>query len=253
MISPIALRAWLFLLVLVCSPVLMAGPTELQPFTASYGITRGKSPMGSAELQLQKMADGRWSYQLHMQLRRTGLLGAALFFSSTPPEQTIRSVFLLEDGRVVPQRFTVDEGTGTSGSDQKLDFDWKRGRVTGVFERKPVDLSTQPGLLDSQSVQVALMSELLAGRTPQRFVLVEKGKIRDYIYATERTETLTTDIGEHRTVVYRSSRVGSDKSTVFWCAPELGYLPLKVERRDGKSVEFTLTVKSLQLAGATVR
>lgn len=243
--------AWFLSLLLACSPVLAAGPAELQPFSASYSITRGRSQVGTGEIRLEKIADGRWSYQSHMEIK--GLLRGLLFFSSTPAEQTLRSEFLLEDGRVVPQRFTTDEGTGTAGNEQKLDFDWKRGRVTGIFERKPVDLPTQPGLLDSQSVQVALMSELLAGRTPQRFVLVEKGRIRDYIYATERTETLRTDIGEHRTVVYRSSRLGSDKSTLFWCAPELGYLPLKVERRDGRSVDFTLTVKTLQVGGISVR
>ena len=56
------------------------------------------------------------------------------------------------------------DGTDSTSKDQKLDFDWSRGRVTGISERKPVDLPTQPGLLDSLSVQVALMSELMAGR-----------------------------------------------------------------------------------------
>lgn len=235
-------------LLLACSSAQASAAPELRPFTASYTITKGRSQVGTAELSLQRLADGRWSYQQHMQAKGFMVRGFMALFSSTPADLSSRSVFQIQDGRVIPHQFIADDLTG-SNNDQSLEFDWKRGRVTGIFERKPVDLPTQPGLLDSQSVQVALMVELMAGRTPQRFVLAEKGRIRDYLYSTERTEVLNTAVGEHNTVVYRSSRPGSDKSTLFWCAPELGYLPLKVERRDGKSVEFTLTVNTLELGG----
>jgi hypothetical protein len=221
-----------------------AGP-ELRPFTASYSVN-GRS--GSAEIKLEQLADGSWSYQQRI---RVNSFLARLFL---PSELSSRSLFTLQDNRVTPLQFTADEGAGRSSRDQELDFDWNRGRVVGTFERKPVDLPTQPGLLDSLSVQVALMNELMAGRVPQRFVLVDKGRIKDYLYTLEGNEVLrTAEMGEHRTVIYRSSRVGSAKSTVFWCAPELGYLPLKVERRDGRDVEVTLSLKSVEFGGSAPR
>jgi hypothetical protein len=223
-------------LLLACGPAL-AATTELHPFSASYSITRGKTQMGTAEVQLQQLADGSWSYQ-----QRT-LIKNFLARLVLPADLTTRSLFSVKDGQVTPEQFTAD--ADGSGEDQSLTFNWSRNRVTGTYDRKPVDLPTQPGLLDSLSVQVALMNELLAGRTPQRFVLADKGRIKDYNYTAEGSETLRTAVGEHRTVIFRSSRPGSNKGTLFWCAPELGYLPLKVERRDGKDVQFTLLVKSL--------
>lgn len=233
----------IFTILLVSNPVL-AGTSELRPFNASYTISRGKSQIGSAELLLQRLADGRWSYQQHLSTQ--GLMGALA--RPFMPADLTRSQFSLKDGHVVPERFTAD-GSGTD-EDQTLNFDWASGRVKGTFNRKAVDLPTQPGLLDSLSAQVALMNELLSGRTPQRFILADKGRIKDYNYTAEGSETLRTATGEYRTVIFRSSRPGSDKSTVFWCAPELGYLPVKVERRDGKDVQFSLQVKSLSI-GAT--
>jgi hypothetical protein len=223
-------------LLLACSSAFAAAP-ELRPFSASYDIIRGRTQVGSAELQLQRLADGGWSYQQHTLVRH---LLARIFL---PSDLSTRSQFSIKDGRLIPEQFTA-EASG-SDEDQSLTFDWHRGRVTGTFDRKPVDLPLQPGLLDSLSVQVALMNELLAGRTPQRFVLADKGRIKDYNYTAEGSETLLTAVGEYRTVIFRSSRPGSDKGTLFWCAPELGYLPLKVERRDGKDVQFTLLIKSL--------
>jgi hypothetical protein len=233
------MRTWVVPLVLCffCCTATAAAP-GLRPFTATYSVN-GQS--GSADVQLERVADGSWSYQQRIRVKSWL---ARLF---VPAELSSRSTFTLQDDRVIPRQFTADDGAGSSSRDQKLDFDWIRGRVTGTYERKPVDLPVQPGLVDSLSVQVALMNELIAGRTPKSFVLVDKGRIREYAYANIGNEVLRTSLGDHRTVIYRSSRIGSDKTTVFWCAPELGFLPLKVERRDGKSVEITLAVKTLEI------
>ncbi|MEO6079915.1 MAG: DUF3108 domain-containing protein [Steroidobacteraceae bacterium] len=230
-------------LLLACSsPLVAAATSELRPFRASYNIAWNGLSAGSSDLELQRLADGRWSYQS----RTFANLWARI---KAPAELSSRSVFAIQNGHVVPQQLTSDDGAGSSNDGQQLNFDWTRSRVTGVFERKPVDLPTQPGLLDSQSVVVALMNELLAGRTPQKFVLVEKGLIREYAYTKEGTATLRTAVGTHQVEIYRSSRSGSRKTTWFWCAPELGYLPLKVERREGKTVELQMRVKSIDISG----
>ena len=231
---------WLSLF-LLCSTTLAATP-ELRPFQASYSITRGKTQLGLADIQLQRLPDGHWSYMQRTQIRN---FLARLFL---PADQSSRSQFLLQDGKVVSQQYSVE--SSDKDENQSLTFDWSRNHVTGLFDGKPVDLQLQPGMLDSLTVQVALMNELAAGRSPQRFVLVEKGRIKEYAYTSEGSETLHTATGDYPTVIYRSSRQGSGKTTVFWCAPALGYLPLKVERRDGKDVEFTLTVASQSSGGA---
>ncbi len=72
------------------------------------------------------------------------------------------------------------------------------------------------------------------------------GRIKDNTFTAEGSERLRTAVGEYHTVKYRSSRPDSDKSTVFWCAPELGYLPLKVELRDGKDLEVSMRITALE-------
>src|SRR5690606_29440707 len=177
--------------------------------------------------------DNTWSYEQRVQ-------GRGLFRLALPSNQVSRSVFRIENDRVVPQSFTSGE------NNQQMQFDWATGRVTGTVDGKPFDLPAQPGLLDTQSVQVALMQELIAGRVPSRFVLVDEDRIKDYIYAVEGSEVIESVAGTFRTDIYSSRRPGSRKATYFWCAPELGYLPLKVERRDGKNVEFSMRLTSLE-------
>ena len=207
------------MLVSLCLP-LGAGATTLEPFAASYTIRWSGMAAGTGQLRLDRIpGDNTWSYEQRVQGR---------------------GVFRIENDRVVPQSFTSGE------KNQQMQFDWAAGRVTGTVDGKPFDLPAQPGLLDTQSVQVALMQELIAGRVPSRFVLVDEDRIKDYIYAVEGSEVIESVAGTFRTDIYSSRRPGSRKATYFWCAPELGYLPLKVERRDGKNVEFSMRLTSLE-------
>jgi hypothetical protein len=227
-------------LLLACNALLAAaGEVELKPFTAGYSSNWHGISAGTAQLQLQRLPDGRWSYRMQMFAR--GLARLAM-----PAETDSRSVFRIQDDRVVPETFTVEDGTSDDDDDQNIVFDWASGRARGTAEGKRIDLPLQPGLLDTLSVQVALMHELIAGRTPERFVLLDTNLVKDYAYTAQGKERLQTEAGTYDTVIFRSSRPGSRKSTWFWCAPELGYLPLKVERREDKDVQWSLRLRSVQ-------
>jgi hypothetical protein len=109
-----------------------------------------------------------------------------------------------------------------------------------------VDVPLQPGLQDSLSVQIALIQELLAGRTPEKFLMLDRTEVKEYLYSEEGGERVETAIGAYETIKYRSRRPNSDRSTVFWCAPELGYLPVKVERQRGSRIDWAMGIKSLE-------
>jgi hypothetical protein len=211
----------------------LAAAADLAPFKATYAIRWNGMAAGTGHLQLQKLDDGRWSYESRVQSR-------GLFRLAIPSNQVSKSVFRIVDGKVVPDTFTSDEKS------QSITFDWQSGRVTGTVDRKKVDLPIQPGLLDTLSVQVALMQELLSERMPARFVLVDEDRIKDYRYAVEGSEAINSIAGEHRADIFSSRRPGSRKATYFWCARELGYLPLKVERRNGREVEWSMTLTTLE-------
>lgn len=213
--------------------------TGLQPFTARFGITWSGMSAGTTDLALERLPDGRWAYTSRSHAK-------GLFRLAMPADLSSRSEFRIDNGRVVPDAFSADDGARSDEKDQSVTFDWPRGRITGVAERKNVDLPLQPGVLDTMSVQVALMQELIAGRTPQKLLVFDTDQVKEYLYTREGTEKIRTAVGEHDTVIFRSSRPGSKKGTYFWCAPALGYVPLRVERRDGKEVEWFMTLKSLE-------
>ncbi len=156
---------------------------ELQPFSATFSVTWHGMSAGHSKLELQRLPDGRWSYSSRSEAQ-------GLFRLVLPAELKSRSEFSIKNGQIIPEHFTGDDGTDSRRRDQDLVFDWERGRVTGIAETKPVDLPLQPGLQDGMSIQVALIHALLAGHPPSRFLMVDKTKIKEYLYTEEARETI---------------------------------------------------------------
>jgi len=104
----------------------------------------------------------------------------------------------------------------------------------------------QPGIQDDLSIQIALMVELLAGREPHQFQMIDKNTVREYRYTREAQESVSTPLGKIDTVVYRSQKTGSPRVTRFWCAPSRGYIPMRVEQKKGDEVQWAMQVQSLK-------
>ena len=210
---------------------------ELRPFTATYNVIWKGIGAGRSSIVLKRLDNGHWSYESRNVAR--GLFRVAL-----PGDISQSSEFRVVGDVVVPEHFRGDDGTDATRKDVDIRFDWQAHRATGVAEDKKVEIALAPGVQDGMSVQAALMVELMRGRTPSSFQLLDKDRIKDYLYTREGTETLETAIGRKETVIFRSRRPDSDYSTMYWCAPDLGYVPVKVERHHGAKVEWSMVVQT---------
>jgi hypothetical protein len=142
--------------------------------------------------------------------------------------------------------YRATAGTSSTRRDVDVKYDWEQQRVTGVFQDVKVDRPLEPGTQDDLSVQIALMVELLRGHSPQLFLLLDEKSARKYHYTRESTETIQTTLGPVATVVYASQAEYSPRTTRFWCAPERGYIPMRVEQKKDNDVEWTMQIQSLK-------
>jgi hypothetical protein len=214
----------------------VAGAQALRPYTATYnGIWRGMT-VATSTLKLEQTGDG-WTFSSRSEGRGIGRLASGVF----PPLQV--SVVRIGDQGVLPQSF--ESGGGDADKSIELKYDWQSHRVTGTYEKTKVDLPLTPQVQDDGSVQLDLMVELLAGRTPQTVQLIDKNSVREYQFTRGAAETINTALGDVRTVIFKSQKKNSPRITSFWCAPDRGYIPMKVQQKKGEDVQWTLEIQSL--------
>lgn len=211
---------------------------ELKPFEASYNWIWHGMTVATSTLHLEHQEGNKWVYRSKSEPRGIGRL-----FSERPIQESVLDV---TDAGVRPLTYKADDGTSATKRDADVHYDWEHNRVTGVNENAKVDMSMPPGIQDDLSVQIALMVELLRGHTPDKFSLLSGNTVREYRYSRDGEETLTTPVGTVATVIYRSEKQYSPRVTRFWCAPSLGYIPLRVEQKRKDDVEWTMQVQSVK-------
>jgi hypothetical protein len=213
----------------------LASADELKPFEASYTWVWHGMTVAVSSVKLEQQQD-KWVYASKSDPRGLGRM-----FSERPVQQSTLQV--TEQG-VRPLHYKADDGTSSTKRDSDVQFDWEHNRATGVYEDTKIDMPLQPGTQDDLSVQIALMVELLAGRTPDRFLMIDKNTVREYRYTRDGQESIDTPLGKIDAVIYRSQKAGSPRVTRFWCAPSLGYIPMRVEQTKGDDVQWTMQVRS---------
>jgi hypothetical protein len=213
-----------------------AAAAELKPYTATYnGIWRGMT-VAVSTLTLEQTGD-TWTFKSSSEPRGIGRVASGIF----PPLQV--SVVRVTEQGVLPQSFK--SSGGDPGKGIELNYDWQTHRVRGVYEGTMVDLPLTPQVQDDGSVQLALMVELLAGRTPPTVQLIDKNSVREYQFSRDAEETIKTPLGEVHTVVFKSQKKYSPRITRFWCAPDKGYVPMQVQQKVDNDVQWTLQIQSL--------
>ncbi len=215
-----------------------AATAELRPFETRYAFLWHDMNAGSASFALKRLSPQEWTYSSSTEPR--GLF--KLFSAATASLQSRMSIG--PEG-VRPLHFTARQGSSGSQT-ADLSFDWEKLRVSGRIEDANVDVALRAGVQDDLSVQVALIQALAAGKMPQGISLFDKSGIRDYEYTRVGEETLHTPLGDIATVIYRSHRANSSRSTRFWCAPSYGYIPLRAEQQHDQDIEWVMELRSLR-------
>jgi hypothetical protein len=215
-----------------------AAADELRPFEASYNWIWHGMTVASSTLHLEHQEGDKWVYRSKSEPR-----GIGRFFSERPVQESVLEV---TDTGVRPLSYKADDGTSSTKRDADVRFDWEHNRITGVYEDAKVDMPIPPGIQDDLSVQIALMVELLRGHTPDKFSLLSGNSVREYRYTRDGEETLTTPAGKVHTVIFRSEKQYSPRVTSFWCAPSLGYIPLRVQQKRKDDIEWTMQVQSVK-------
>jgi hypothetical protein len=216
-----------------------AAEARLPTYTAVYQVQYKGRDVGSAEFSVS-YDDARDVYTFRSDTRIKGMLRLLA------PNPTVEhSEFVVRDGQIRPLEFRFEDGRRGGRESFHAVFDWdaKTAQIDGI----EVDLT--PGMLDRGSMQVAVMRDMAAGAALGPYALADEDSIRVYKYTLVGEERTQTGLGELAAVRYRQQREGSSRSTSLWAAPELDYLPVRIEQQRGSEAYIVFVLESVRGLG----
>ncbi|RPI58330.1 MAG: DUF3108 domain-containing protein [Lysobacterales bacterium] len=202
---------------------------DVATYTATYRVVYKGKEAGTAEFGVRYLAE-QDVYEFRSSVMAKGMLKLV-----RPNPAVERSQFRVDESGIRPVRFWYEDGSRSGEDNFEIAFDWQRrvATVSGAEARR--ELALPETALDRGSLQVALMRELAATGAVRTLRLADEDGIVEYEYTDNGTATMPTGLGIVATRVLTQQRVGSSRITSLWVAPELRFLPVRIEqRRDGE-------------------
>lgn len=198
---------------------------NLPEFEAFYDVYRSGIKIARTHRTFARQQDGRLLYR-----SETNVAGiASMFRKDRIIEQ---SIWQYVDGKVVPGKYLY-EHTGTSRNRNVIiEFDWDKNQITNSINGEPWHMPASEGIQDKLLYQYSIMLDMQAGKSSLRYTIADGGKEKIYLFEKLGEEILETPLGNLKTIKMKRFRTDSDRISVFWSAPELGYLPVKLENLD---------------------
>ncbi|MBI5462715.1 MAG: DUF3108 domain-containing protein [Gammaproteobacteria bacterium] len=212
-------------------------------FQATYQLRVNSFVIGETQIDLAAQTDGRYIYSSHT--RSTGL---ARIFRNDKVEES--SLFKLHKQRIRPLEYRFDHTGSKKERHAYLKFDWTAGKVANTVEGHTWEMQIPEHALDKLVVQLAVMMDLAAGKQELAYAIADGGKLKDYRFAIVGKETLHVPAGKFEALKLERLRKDNDRTTYFWCAPSLGYLPVRIKQIENEdNVTYLSELKRTTLGG----
>ncbi len=211
----------------------MAAPTlanakTVQPSSADYNFTVEDKYKGTATRTLSKSGNN-WKYNVNA--RVAGIASASQ-----------SSAFVITGNNVSPTQASTTYKLFGIGRTHNLSFNSGKKQVASTYKGKTINLSMAQQAFDDLSLEVQIRQDLLNGKFSGNYYMAKKDKVEKTPFKNSGKAKITVPAGTFDTV--RVDRVHDDdsRSTSFWLAPSLDYLPVKVSQvNDGKKMDLELT------------
>ena len=206
----------------------LASAKVVQPSSANYNFTVEDKYKGTATRTLSK-SGSTWKYDV-----RARVAGVASASQS--------STFTLSGNNVTPAQASTTYKLFGIGRTHNLNYNSGKKQVASTYRGKTVNLNMAQQAFDDLSLEVQIRQDLLNGKFSGNYYMARKDKIEKTPFKRSGNTKVTVPAGTFDTV--RVDRVHDDnsRSTSFWLAPSLDYLPVKVMQvNDGKKMDLELT------------
>lgn len=194
-----------------------------KPYSATYDVHYNGFKVGEMRQSYLPQQNGNWL--LETEMKTSGLV--SWFASDTVVE---RSVVNLINGKPCPVSYTYHYTGNHKDVSERLDFDWKKKRITSLRDGETTTMRLRPGTQDKQSYQLAMRNGLYQGKTEFVFPVAERGKIEQYELQVVGEEPQVTTFGTVETLVVKKG------TTTLWLAKDYDFLVVKIEQHEDDNI-----------------
>ena len=220
-------------------PVRAESAGALPAFEAEYLLYARNTKAARVTRSLARLDDGSYEYR-----SETKTVGLVSLFKKVHIVETSR---LSVDGDLLkPAYYSYKRSGYKKKRDVSIEFNRETNKIKNTINDDFWHMPLEPDVLDKLLYQLAIMRDLQDGRTPVSYRIADGGGIKTYSFEKLGEEVVETPLGSFNTIKMLRHKPGSSRKSVFWCAPDLEFLQVKVEHTEKDGSKTVAVIKSLQ-------
>lgn len=202
----------------------------LNPFSATYQFSYNGKTVGDATRTLSQQAENQWQYQFSAKIP---MLGQAV--------ETSR--FSVNNGQIQSQNYQRQTKILVHRDTVSLDFMPQQKKIISKRKGETRQLAWRAGVLDDLNAELQVREDLKKSTLKSSYTIASHRDVDQRQFVREGTERVQAANGQvYETIRVRLKHASPSKQTVFWLAPSMDYLPIKVTHKDDKA-SFALLFK----------
>ena len=222
-------KIYITIISLIASLSLQIVADEIKPSRATL-----ESNVGDMQVEMIKLEDGSW--------QMNSLLDGGSIVRREESE-----LFEIINNQIKPINYRFNQRILFRRSKASADFDWGNNEVSYTENKEKGKIVLTENILgpSSASLQLRLdFRQLGEANIPNEisYKVYWKGTIKNRIYdVSEAKESVETPFGTVEAYkVSRQFENGSDRSQVFWLAPDLDFAVIKIYDKNDREVEIKI-------------
>lgn len=229
-------REFILFCLVVFSIDARAAKEPLTPQTAEYQVNYGSIELGKARYQLPAPEGDLYQYRFDSDV-------SLLMLSD---RRTVKSIFSLAGTKLIPMRYSHERnGTGPSYQEQSA-YVLSQKLVHSRYKDERAKFPYTEDLFDPLMVQLQFRLDIAAGAKTMHYKMLKSGEIDEYDFRVVGKERVNIESGSYDTVKIEVVRDNNKRQTLFWMAPDLGYLPIRLTHFEKGSKQLDIKLLTYQ-------
>ena len=227
-----------FCLLMIPGSIRTETVAALPTFEVEYSLYANNTKAAQVIRRLTRLDDN--SYEYRSETKTVGLI------SIFKKLRIVETSNLVVRGRLLrPDYYSYRRSGDKKKRDVSIEFNWQTNKIKNTINGDFWHMPLEPAVMDKLLYQLAIMYDLQNGQTPVSYLIADGGGIKTYNFEKLGEETIDTPLGSFNTVKMLRHKPGSSRRSVFWCAPDLKFLPIKVEHTEKDGSSTVAVIKSL--------
>lgn len=195
--------------------------SAMSPFQASYQFSYNGKNVGSATRTLSKSGNN-WTY-----------IFAAKAAAIASASETSR--FTLNNGQISSNNFSRTSKVLIHNDTMTVNFNPATKTINTKKKDTTKSFPWKAGALDELNAELQIREDLKGSGLKSSYLIADAKGLDARRFVKQGNETIKTAYGTYNTVKVVLSHDNGSKSSTFWLAPQLDYLPVKMAHQDDKT------------------